>query len=228
MFDLGWQEFFLIATIAVIVVGPKDLPNVIRTVVGWIRKVRAMARDFQGSIEEVAREAELDEIRREAAKLNSQDLKQSILDTVDPDGNVAESLKAAKAEIEADTAPIENSMLNQDPVEDPSGAMDPFKDWDPGSVSTPASSVIPPAAEAKSAAQPAAAKAETEAKPEINAQKPRKTASKPRTAAKAETASKPKPATARKRVAAKPRKPRAAAKPEAPAGPSADKPASEA
>ena len=79
MLDLGWQEFFLIATIALVVVGPKDLPKVIRTVVGWIRKVRTMARDFQGSIEEVAREAELDEIRQEALKLQDQDFSKSIL-----------------------------------------------------------------------------------------------------------------------------------------------------
>jgi sec-independent protein translocase protein TatB len=79
MLDLGWQEFFLIATIAVVVVGPKDLPNVIRAVMQWIRKIRTMAREFQGSIEEIAREAELDEVRRKATKLMDQDFSKTIL-----------------------------------------------------------------------------------------------------------------------------------------------------
>ena len=54
MFDLGWQEFILIALVAVIVVGPKDLPRVVRTVGQWIRKARSLASEFQGSLEEMA------------------------------------------------------------------------------------------------------------------------------------------------------------------------------
>ena len=46
MFDLGWQEFMLIALIALIVVGPKDLPRVIRAVSQGIRRVRGVAREF--------------------------------------------------------------------------------------------------------------------------------------------------------------------------------------
>jgi len=166
MLDLGWQEFFLIATIAVVVVGPKDLPKVIRTVVGWIRKVRSMARDFQGSIEEVAREAELDEIRQATAKLKGSDLKQSILDTVDPDRDLSNSLKEAKADIEAETQPVENSMLDPNNVlasetksmDVPADAPElieeePLKGWDADSVSTPASSLTPPPVEEAAAAE---------------------------------------------------------------------------
>ncbi|MBL6598717.1 MAG: twin-arginine translocase subunit TatB [Alphaproteobacteria bacterium] len=162
MLDLGWQEFFLIATIAVVVVGPKDLPKVIRTVVGWIRKVRSMARDFQGSIEEVAREAELDEIRQATAKLKGSDLKQSILDTVDPDRDLSNSLKEAKADIEAETRPVENSMLDPNnvlPSETKSADVpelideEPLKGWDADSVTTPASSLTPPPIEEAATAE---------------------------------------------------------------------------
>jgi len=188
MLDLGWQEFFLIATIAVVVVGPKDLPKVIRTVVGWIRKVRSMARDFQGSIEEVAREAELDEIRKEAAKLQGGDLKQSILDTVDPDRELSTSLKEAKADIEADAQAMadasENSMLDPNAgthsdtaptaeAEEPALIdEEPLKGWDADSVTTPANSITPPATENAAA---------TEQSAEKPARKPaRKTPSNPR------------------------------------------------
>ena len=100
MFDLGWQEFFLIAVIGLLVVGPKDLPGVIRTVVKWIRKVRGMARDFQHQVEEVAREAELDEIREEAKKLSRSDIAGTIRDTVDPDGELTRSVDETRRTIE--------------------------------------------------------------------------------------------------------------------------------
>ncbi|MBH66735.1 MAG: twin-arginine translocase subunit TatB [Rhodospirillaceae bacterium] len=69
MLDLGWQELFLITLIALVVVGPKDLPLVIRSVSRWIRKVRGMAREFHETVEEVARETELDEIRAETNQI---------------------------------------------------------------------------------------------------------------------------------------------------------------
>lgn len=103
MFDLGWQEFFLIAVIGLLVVGPRDLPGVIRTVVKWIRKVRTMARDFQNSIEEVAREAELDEIRKEAQKLSKTDITSAIRDTVDPDGEMTRSVEETRRSIEKES-----------------------------------------------------------------------------------------------------------------------------
>src|SRR3989344_4414157 len=55
MFDIGWQELFLIAVVALIVIGPKDLPRVMRTVMAGIRKAREMARDPPDGLEEVAR-----------------------------------------------------------------------------------------------------------------------------------------------------------------------------
>src|SRR3546814_1831731 len=65
MFDIGWQELFVIAVVTVIVIGPKELPRVLRSVSPWVRKIKDMARDFQDGIQELAREAELDDIRKE-------------------------------------------------------------------------------------------------------------------------------------------------------------------
>ena len=62
----------LIAFVAVVVVGPRDLPRVVRSVSTYLRKARSIARDFQNSLEEVAREAELDDLRKEANDLQSQ------------------------------------------------------------------------------------------------------------------------------------------------------------
>ncbi|MEK9753723.1 MAG: Sec-independent protein translocase protein TatB [Rhodospirillaceae bacterium] len=69
MFDIGWQEVMVIAVLAIIVIGPKDLPRAIKTITHWVRKARMMARDLQDGLDEVVREAELDEIKKEANKI---------------------------------------------------------------------------------------------------------------------------------------------------------------
>lgn len=65
MFDLGWPELMLIMVVALIVIGPKELPNAIRTVMGVVRKVRAAAREFQSGIDDLARESGLDNMKRD-------------------------------------------------------------------------------------------------------------------------------------------------------------------
>ena len=96
MFDLGWQEFMLIALIALIVVGPKDLPRVIRAVSQGIRRVRGVAREFHSSLEEVAREAELDDIRKQARDLANEGLDESLRKDLDPMGEIEHSIRDAQ------------------------------------------------------------------------------------------------------------------------------------
>lgn len=69
MFDIGWSELMALVVIAIIFVGPKDLPRMMRTAGQYVAKVRAMAREFQNSFEDLAREAELDELRKEVSGL---------------------------------------------------------------------------------------------------------------------------------------------------------------
>jgi sec-independent protein translocase protein TatB len=88
MFDIGWQELFIVAVLAIIVIGPKDLPRAVRTVTQAIRKLRSMAGEFQSGLDEVAREVELDEIRREANKIAHYDVTKEIKDNLDPDGEI--------------------------------------------------------------------------------------------------------------------------------------------
>jgi sec-independent protein translocase protein TatB len=65
MFDLGWSELLIIAAVALIVIGPKDLPQAIRTVSQIVRKLRRMAHDFQSGLNDLAREAGIDEVKRD-------------------------------------------------------------------------------------------------------------------------------------------------------------------
>ncbi|MFX4222200.1 MAG: Sec-independent protein translocase protein TatB [Thalassobaculum sp.] len=111
MFDLGWQEFLLVAIITVIVVGPKDLPRVVRSVSQFVRKARSMAREFQTSLEEVAREAELDDVRREVQSISKDGIGKSIEKQIDPDGSMRESVEDARKSANAEEIEAEMKSL---------------------------------------------------------------------------------------------------------------------
>lgn len=70
MLDLSWGEILLIGAVALIVIGPKDLPRTLRAVGQTVGKVRRMAGEFQGHFNQAMREAELDEVRKEVEGMN--------------------------------------------------------------------------------------------------------------------------------------------------------------
>lgn len=92
-FDLGWSEMLVIGAVALVVIGPKELPNALRTAGYWVRKARSLSREFQGTFEQMIREAELDEVRRDLKKVTEFDLEGEFHKTVDPTGELAESAK---------------------------------------------------------------------------------------------------------------------------------------
>lgn len=69
MFDLGWIELLTVATVAVLVVGPKDLPAMLRTFGRTVGRMKRMAGQFQSQFNEALREAELDDVRKSVEKL---------------------------------------------------------------------------------------------------------------------------------------------------------------
>ncbi len=95
MLDIGWQELFIIGAIALIVVGPKDLPKVLRTVSQVVRKARGLAREFQGGVADLVREAELDDIKRKVDG-STQSIESTIKDTVDPTGSLTADFDPAE------------------------------------------------------------------------------------------------------------------------------------
>ena len=64
MFDIGWSEFALIAVVALIAIGPKELPGVLRMVGQWMGKARKMAAEFQGQFNEAMREADMADLKK--------------------------------------------------------------------------------------------------------------------------------------------------------------------
>jgi sec-independent protein translocase protein TatB len=64
MFDIGYSELLVIAIVALVVIGPKDLPRVMRTVGHWVGRARGMARHFRAGVDTMMREAELEEMEK--------------------------------------------------------------------------------------------------------------------------------------------------------------------
>ncbi len=92
MFEIGWTELLLIAVVAIVVIGPKDLPRAMRIVGQWTGRIKRMARDFQGQFNEALKEAELDGIQKDLQSLAK----------IDPIGTVRKELTAMETSIRKD------------------------------------------------------------------------------------------------------------------------------
>lgn len=82
MFDIGWPELALIVILSVLVIGPKELPLVLRTLGRWAGRARAILRDFRNSLDEIAKESELDAFRGMASGDTGEN---AIGDAIEPD-----------------------------------------------------------------------------------------------------------------------------------------------
>ena len=92
MFDFAWTEIALVGVVALIAIGPKDLPAAIKTVAGFVKKARKMAGEFQGHVDEMVREANLSEVRDQLTQLRNFDIKGEIEKAVDSDGSLRATL----------------------------------------------------------------------------------------------------------------------------------------
>ena len=70
MLDIGFPEFLLISFVLLIVVGPKDLPKVLRSITSFIRKIKSMASQFHSGIDDLANEAEISDLRKEVSRID--------------------------------------------------------------------------------------------------------------------------------------------------------------
>lgn len=94
MFDIGWPELLVVAVVLIVVVGPKDLPQMLRAFGRTTKKLRGMASEFRGQFDEALREAELDDVKKtfdDARKLNPM---QSIRDAVNPLKDTAKDIRS--------------------------------------------------------------------------------------------------------------------------------------
>ena len=183
---IGATELLLIGIIALIVVGPKDLPLLMRRVGQFMGKARRMAADFRASFDEMARQSELDELRKEVEALRT--------------GSLAKPLGA---ETEATFRQISDD-LNKPVVPTSYGASDPPAQPPPPAIAAPA--------ETKAAAPKAAAPKPVAAKPKASGAA-KTAAAKPKAAAKARPKASSSKAAPARAAAAKPAKPAPRRKP---------------
>jgi sec-independent protein translocase protein TatB len=91
MFDFAWSEIGLIAAVALILIGPKDLPVAIRTITDMIKKARRMAAEFQTHVDEMMREANLGEVRDQISAIRNFDIRGEIERHIDPDRSLRDT-----------------------------------------------------------------------------------------------------------------------------------------
>jgi sec-independent protein translocase protein TatB len=88
MFDFSWSEILLIGVVALVVIGPKDLPRVLRTAGQWMSRARGVAREFQVQVDQLVRESELDDVRKHMSDAASLDPRRMIRNWIDPSGDI--------------------------------------------------------------------------------------------------------------------------------------------
>lgn len=90
---LDWNELLIIGAAALIFIGPKELPGALRTMGKFVAKARGMAREFQTNVDDMVREAELDEVKKQVQKLGDGGLERMVQDSVDPSGQIGKALQ---------------------------------------------------------------------------------------------------------------------------------------
>src|SRR3954462_10953940 len=105
LFDIGWSELLLIGVVALIFIGPKERPRALRIAGYWVGRARTLSRELQSSVEQMIREAELDEMRQQLKKATEFDIEKEFQKTVDRTGELAESIKPPNIPDYFDKAP---------------------------------------------------------------------------------------------------------------------------
>ncbi len=150
MFDIGWSEMAVIALVALLLFGPKELPNALRTGAKWLKQGRKLAREFQNSVDQLVREAELEDAKKLVTAAKQGRLGNEIGKAIDPEGEIKKAVDAdavkrelgaggTTAKIPAPVAPA-SSVTPPPPVSPPAT---PEPAAPPGEPAAP----VPPAAE---------------------------------------------------------------------------------
>jgi|ERR1043165_1249147 sec-independent protein translocase protein TatB len=104
MFDISWGKLVIIGVVALIVIGPKELPTVLRTVGQWMGKIRRMAAEFQGQFQEAMREAEMADLKKQFDETTS--TLKSTFDTTDIKNELEKMIQEPGASTLPDAASI--------------------------------------------------------------------------------------------------------------------------
>ncbi len=127
MLDIGWSEMAMIALLALIVIGPKDLPKVMRSIGQWTRKARNVASDFQSSLDDMVRESELDEARKTVESTRNFDVGRELESEVDPEGSIREEAGELDRSAREDTSSTGGGVVERESPTAPGHSVDAGK-----------------------------------------------------------------------------------------------------
>ncbi len=147
MFDIGWSEMAVVALIALIVMGPKELPKAMRSLAKWTQKARSMAREFQSGIDDMVREADLEDARKAVESAKSFDIGKSVEETIDPTGDLRDEASGLQDEASGLQAEMAREAVDEGGTEDagePSAAAGTAKETEGGNAIEPPVTTAPP------------------------------------------------------------------------------------
>jgi sec-independent protein translocase protein TatB len=169
LFDIGWSELLLIGVVALIFIGPKDLPRALRIAGYWVGRARTLSREFQSSVDQMIREAELDEMREQLKKATEFDIEKEFQKTVDPTGELAESIKPPNIPDHFDPLPA-----SPEPLPAAASVESPASE-EAAALPAPAEAPLPATApESQPQPEPAAAEHPTDPVPPVHPPEPPK------------------------------------------------------
>ncbi|MGG5885585.1 Sec-independent protein translocase protein TatB [Falsiroseomonas sp. HC035] len=123
MLGLDWTELALIAVVAVVVIGPKDLPDAVRSIAKGIQKLRRMAGEFQGQVDEVVREAKLEDVRNQINDIRNFNVRDIVEKEVDRDGSLRKTFSEDPLREAFDTRPpVHGAEVTPPPASAPASA----------------------------------------------------------------------------------------------------------
>ena len=152
MFGIDSSEFLLIAIVALVVIGPKELPGLLRTWGKWMAQMRGMASEFRGHVDEMVRQSDLDEVKKQLTASSGLDLQ-----SLDPTKEIRSHIEAGMAE--GEKAIAEGKSVFDNPLAEPESAPQI-------AVETPPETPLESAAETAPTAPETPAVATAEAPPE--------------------------------------------------------------
>ena len=158
MFDFAWSEIALIGVVALVLIGPKDMPVAIKAISAMVKKARRMAAEFQTHFDDMMKEADLHEVREGIRQIRSMDLRSTIVRAVDTDGTMRQAFtEPVRTPPPVVTTPAEAipqgtaDVLVTDRPEHSIAAPEPTPAFiPPAAAETPAPAFIPPEAAAYS------------------------------------------------------------------------------
>jgi sec-independent protein translocase protein TatB len=152
MFDIGWSEMLLVAVVALIVIGPKELPGALRTLGQWMGKVRRMASEFQGQFHEAMREAEFADLKKEVDEMTAN---AGNFANFDPVADVREDIEKSIGDLPAFDTPVEGAGSTPHEAPASEAAPEAQAHAEPAAAGADAMSAPPKAEAAAPAEEPA-------------------------------------------------------------------------